>query len=313
MASVTCLRGLGSTVLLAAGYYHNCAVSTEGLLTCWGLNMDGQCNVPSSLGPVIAVAAGMAHSCVVGASGKLVCFGANVNGQCDVPPGLGPVVAVAAGWCHTSAVTAAGELVCFGKNDGGQCNISRDFRVQLLTPAAHPNTPVRQVPQTEPAASVLQLVDHAEPAADITEEEGAAIVAQQETSWIEHNIGYGYGSYGDTMEYRTNSTGLGAFARVLLLQFSRAHPRLKEVLEQSEALQPMRDALEEAGEDWRLQPSGAKVFMEPRYLRAIRGHLSTLTLRACHVLVTQDVEELVMHEVLWFLFGTSYLYVGFIL
>ena len=253
--------------------------------------------MPSSLGPVIAVAAGMCHTCAVTASGELLCFGSKRDGRCDVPPGLGPVVDVAAGSRHTCAVTAAGKLVCFGRNYEGQCEVPRNFRVQLLRPAAHPITPLRQVLQAEPSATVLQLVDHAEPAADITEEEGAAIVAQQETSWIEHNIGYGYGSYGDTAESRTDSTGPGPFASVLLLQFSRSHPRLDDVLEQSEALWPIRDALQEAGEDWRLRPSGAKVFMQPRYLHAIRSHLSRLTLRPCHVLVTQDVEKLVMQAV----------------
>ena len=158
------------------------------------------------------------------------------------------------------------------------------------------------------------MVDHAEPAADITEEEGAAIVAQQETCWIEHNIGYGYGSYGDTMESRADSTGdstdPGAFVSVVLLQFRRSPQALNDVLERSEALRPIRDALEEQGEDWRLQ-SGAKVFMEARYLHAIRSHISTLTLRACDVLVTHDLEDLVMHEVLRFLFGTSHLHVWF--
>ena len=262
---------------------------------------------------MIAVAAAMYHTCAVRASGELVCFGNNRYGQCDVPPGLGPVVAVTAGRYYTCAVTAAGELVCFGDNRFGQCDIPRDFRVQLLRPAAQHITPPHQIPQADPSAAVLQLVDHAEPAADITEEEGAAIVAQQETSWIEHNIGYGYGSYGDTMESRADSTGdstdPGAFVSVVLLQFSRSPQALHDVLEQSEALRPIRDALDEEGEDWRLLPSGAKVFMEPRHLRAIRSHLSTLTLRPCHVLVTQDVEDLVMQEVLRFLFGIFCLHV----
>jgi len=25
---------------------HRCAISTEGLMTCWGVNGDGQCDVP---------------------------------------------------------------------------------------------------------------------------------------------------------------------------------------------------------------------------------------------------------------------------
>ena len=170
--------GLGSTALLAAGNGHTCAVSVEGLLTCWGLNEYGQCEVPSSLGPVIAVAAGADHTCAVRASGELLCFGGNNFGQCDIPPDLRPVVAVAAGDFHTCAATAAGELVCFGYNDEGQCEVPRDFRVQLLTPAAQHITPLRQVLQAEPSAAMLQLVDHT--VADMTEEDGAASMASRQ-------------------------------------------------------------------------------------------------------------------------------------
>ena len=201
--------GLGSTVLLAAGHAHSCAVSADGVVACWGDNRYGQCDVPRGfgpkrnvvkwihacamdangellrerghdvgpgLGPVLDVVAGARHTCALKANGELLCFGAHGNGQCDVPPGLGRVVAVAVGPYHTCAVTAAGELVCFGSNMRGQCEVTRDFRVQLLTPAAEPITPLRQVPHAEASAAVLQLMDRAEPAANVNEE-GTAIGA----------------------------------------------------------------------------------------------------------------------------------------
>ena len=129
--------------------------------------------MPPDLGPAVAVAAGDQHTCAVKVSGELVCFGRNDHGQCDVPPDLGPVVAVAAGWQHTCAVTVSGQLVCFGEKGKGLCGVPSDSQVQF----ALPPTRGMPVPNPEEGLEVVQRVNHLEPAADIAEEEGAAIVA----------------------------------------------------------------------------------------------------------------------------------------
>ena len=57
--------------------------------------------------------------------GALVAWGLNTNGQCDVPPlppGLS-YVEVAAGSSHTVARRSDGSVVAWGYNGGGQCSI----------------------------------------------------------------------------------------------------------------------------------------------------------------------------------------------
>eukprot|EP00439_Symbiodinium_sp_Y106_P030132 s7210_g3.t1 len=137
---------------------------------------------------------------------------------------------------------------------------------------------------------VIQSVHHGEPAADISEDESAAIVAEQAASWIEHNIGAGW--HGNDLQ----SQEPAGFTRIVHLTLSRSHRQLNTDLEQSAVLQPHRQALQDEGFDW-LQPSGAKIFMEPSCLRAIRGHLSTLLLRPCDILVSHDLESEVMRVV----------------
>ncbi|CAE7821554.1 UVR8 [Symbiodinium microadriaticum] len=271
-------RDLGAVVAVAAGSGHTCAVKASGELVCFGDNHYGQCDVPLDLGPVVAVAAGWYHTCAVKASGELVCFGGNHYGQCDVPAALGPVVAVAAREGRTCAVKASGELVCFGANHFGQCDVPPGFKVRLAPQSIG-------TPAPDPTQEVLQHVHHSEPAADISEEESAAIVAEQETSWIEHNIGSGW--HGDELQPRM-SAGL---TRVVHLTLRRSHRQLDEDLEHSVALQLCRQALLDAGLDWRLQPSGAKIFMEPVCFRAIRSHLSTMRLRPCDIFVAEHLEE----------------------
>jgi len=269
---------LGQVVAVAVAACHTCALKASGKMVCFGYNKYGQCDVPPDLGPVVAVAVAAYHTFALKASGKLVCFGYNKYGQCDVPPDLGPVVSVAAGEHHTCAVKTSGELICFGLNDCGQCDVPPGFRVRHAAPQTiHAPTP-------DPTQEVLQPVHHSEPPAEISREEGAAIVAEQEASWIEHNIGSGW--HGTDLQ----SQAPVGFTRVVHMTVRNFHEKLNEVLEQSTALHPYRQALHDEGLDW-LQLSGAKIFMEPWCFRAIRSHLSTMRLRPCDIFVAEDLEE----------------------
>ncbi|CAE7233682.1 Herc4 [Symbiodinium sp. CCMP2592] len=313
---------LGPVLAVAAGSAHTCAVKANGELVCFGSNEYGQRDVPPDLGPVVAVAAGAHHTCAVKASGELVCFGDNRCGQCDVLPDLGAVVAVAARHFHTCAVKASGELVCFGDNRCGQCDVPADPVVAVA--AGHRHTcavkasgelvcfggclrrhvpPVFTVrlasqstsaPTPDPMQEVLQPVHHSEPPAEILEEEGAAIVAEQEASWIEYNIGSGW--HGNSQHLQSHVPA--GLTRVVHLTLSRTHRQLDTDLQHSLTLQPCRQTLQEEGLDWRLQPSGAKIFMEPFCFRAIRSHLSTMRLRPCDIFVAECLEEEVM-RVIW--------------
>ena len=49
-----CRPDLGAVVAVSAGYEHlTCAARSDGQLVCFGLNDDGQCDVPADLGAVL--------------------------------------------------------------------------------------------------------------------------------------------------------------------------------------------------------------------------------------------------------------------
>ncbi|CAE7879393.1 Rpgr [Symbiodinium sp. KB8] len=233
--------------------------------------------------PLRAIAVATRHRATyaISEAGQPVCFGANGDA---LPPDLGPVVAVAAGAWYTCAVKASGELVCFGDDDDGQCDAPPGFKVRLAPQSIATPTP-------DPAREVLQPVYHSEPAADISQEESAAIVAEQEASWIEHNIGSGW--HCDELQPRIPA----GLTRVVHLTLSRSHRQLHADLAESPVLQPCRQALEAEGFGWQLEPSGAKIFMEPVCFRAVRSHLSTMRLRPCDIFVAENLEEEVMRVI----------------
>ena len=138
---------------LAAGYFHNLAVKSDGTVWAWGADFFGQLGngqtiklpgFPSlpdigspdpvqsmALSHVVAVAAGGFHSLALQASGAVWAWGANWDGQLgdgttdqhDAPVlivGLGDVRALAAGGCHSLAVKNDGTVWTWGRNDFGQ-------------------------------------------------------------------------------------------------------------------------------------------------------------------------------------------------
>src|SRR2546423_1174268 len=66
---------------MAAGYWHNLAVKSSSLAMSWGLNDNGQTNVPANLGFVLAVAGGRDHSLVLKSNKTVVAWGDNTYGQ----------------------------------------------------------------------------------------------------------------------------------------------------------------------------------------------------------------------------------------
>lgn len=61
---------------VAAGGWHTCALSAVGGVACWGLNGQGQTDVPAAVAASgqVAVAAGAEHSCALSIAGRVTCW-----------------------------------------------------------------------------------------------------------------------------------------------------------------------------------------------------------------------------------------------
>ena len=139
----------GKAVQISVGYNFACAVLTDGKVTCWGSDSNGQLGngAPSadvvappapvtlpSPGTAVSVSAGYSHACALLTDGKVTCWGAYSNGQlgngaasADVItppspitlPSPGTAIAISAGDFHTCAVLAGGDVTCWGSGLSG--------------------------------------------------------------------------------------------------------------------------------------------------------------------------------------------------
>ena len=134
------VKSLTDLVAIAASSLHTCALTSTGLLWCWGHNLDGELGngstVDSSLpqnvigipDSVKAIGVGTSHTCAVTLEGAVKCWGNNSFGQLgnnttmvshlpvDVVGLSSGVVAVALGFDHTCAVLTTGAVKCWGGN-----------------------------------------------------------------------------------------------------------------------------------------------------------------------------------------------------
>jgi alpha-tubulin suppressor-like RCC1 family protein len=139
------------TKVTAGGGRHTCALSTSGLVRCWGFNRDGQVgngslplfgffatsvriatDVVGLSSGVTAISAGVNHSCAPMREGDVKCWGSNSFGKLGdgrstnrhapvIVQGLpGKISGIATGREHSCALVLNGEVACWGSNDYGQ-------------------------------------------------------------------------------------------------------------------------------------------------------------------------------------------------
>lgn len=131
---------------VAAGYYHVCAVLTDGKVRCWGRNENGEAGqsatedvkTPTEVGGlsnVTAVAATFSASCALLSDRTVKCWGSNGSGELgrggapdgnihstpELVPGLTDVTFIAGSsggaFC---AIAGGGAVKCWGSNGNGQ-------------------------------------------------------------------------------------------------------------------------------------------------------------------------------------------------
>jgi alpha-tubulin suppressor-like RCC1 family protein len=139
--------GLGSGYKEATvGSDHACALSTAGLVKCWGLRTNGRLgngsvattavstpvNVTNMTSGVKAIAAGIDFTCGITSTSGVKCWGNNPSGQIgngtttqaptavDVNGLTANVKEIAAGNNHACALTNAGAVKCWGNNGNGK-------------------------------------------------------------------------------------------------------------------------------------------------------------------------------------------------
>jgi alpha-tubulin suppressor-like RCC1 family protein len=139
------VSGLASGVTaIASDGGHACAITTRGLVMCWGNNKYGQLGDGTAeirKLPVVvtgltlkpaAIGAGWNHTCVTDGSGEMACWGWNYYGQLGngirttstTPVRSGELMSGAArfalGWGHMCVITDTGGAQCWGLNEFGQ-------------------------------------------------------------------------------------------------------------------------------------------------------------------------------------------------
>eukprot|EP00931_Biecheleriopsis_adriatica_P050534 TRINITY_DN29265_c0_g1_i1.p1 TRINITY_DN29265_c0_g1~~TRINITY_DN29265_c0_g1_i1.p1 ORF type:complete len:655 (-),score=106.37 TRINITY_DN29265_c0_g1_i1:97-1815(-) len=128
-----------------------------------------------------------------------------------------------------------------------------------------------------------QAVEHMSPAAEITPEEAAQVVAEQESGLIERLIGTG-------VIPDTEDSGDDAPEDIYILKLNRIPSFIRRDLSISNSLARCRAALHEAGYPWKTM-EGAFVFVHPHQYRQVMA--SSRQLRPDNVIVSASMEHLV--------------------
>ncbi len=119
-------EGLNNVKAIASALCNIMALQKDGQVVVWGLNDDGQCNVPETAHDITGIwsTKSMNNCCLaLRNDGVLITWGNNSYGQRQVPEGLNDVTDIAAGYDHFLALKKNGTVVAWGKDDCGQCDV----------------------------------------------------------------------------------------------------------------------------------------------------------------------------------------------
>src|SRR3954453_21410713 len=103
--------GLSNVVAIAARQNHNLALRKDGTVAGWG---ESRTNIPPGLSNVVAISAGIGHSLGLRSDGTVAAWGIDGFSATDVPAGLSNVIAIAAGGYHSLALRSDGTIVAWG-------------------------------------------------------------------------------------------------------------------------------------------------------------------------------------------------------
>jgi alpha-tubulin suppressor-like RCC1 family protein len=110
---------LTSVAAIAGGWHHSMALKNNGTVIVWGANDRGQTNVPAGLSNVVAIASRSGDQCMaLRADGTVVVWGDNSFGLTNVPPGLSNVIAISASGSRCLALRSDGTAVSWGSSQG---------------------------------------------------------------------------------------------------------------------------------------------------------------------------------------------------
>lgn len=127
-------------IAVAAGGAHTCALLASGIVSCWGLNYNGQLGAGRNDDRLDGVVSGTGAN-ATDAPSTVVIKPLNVLQKDYAKAAAIPAVAIAAGESHTCAIVAGGDVRCWGKSDlgqlgGGAVDARLDNNVTQLTDAA---------------------------------------------------------------------------------------------------------------------------------------------------------------------------------
>lgn len=124
---------------LVSGDGINCALTADGIGSCWG-SYGGASADPPSPGPWEMLAPGLWHVCGMDPAGSLSCWGCDTweLGQCDPPAGAW--AGLVSGSYHSCALDTEGLPTCWGCGEGfgqGQCDAPETAFVSLAAGTSH--------------------------------------------------------------------------------------------------------------------------------------------------------------------------------